>query len=237
MDDVGTEFTKRVEAQFGNTKAFGWWNDECLRPVSLAAKSVLDIGCSDGMRTLYLCLKHRPAAMVAVDSYAGEGSAVEGEKAFHDLVARLGLTTVKILKADVTSLSLPEGSFDAITCLQVAHHIFDRTTSVFTDPDLRRAGMEFFTKIHRLLKPGGCLILEEVSNQSLFRYLKVAKTDIEWRSKRPAAEWIHLLQNAGFSRSTVRYYVPFRVKALKALLGNRACSFFLGSKYFIHAYR
>jgi hypothetical protein len=54
-------------------------------------------------------------------------------------------------------------------------------------------------------------------------------------NKKDALEWIKLLQEARFKNIKIKYYVPYSLR--KKLLNNKIANYFLGSKYFIYAYK
>jgi ubiquinone/menaquinone biosynthesis C-methylase UbiE len=49
------------------------------------------------------------------------------------------------IRSDITSIPLPNASFDAVMCTEVLEHVFDPTTAI--------------TELGRVLKPGGILLL------------------------------------------------------------------------------
>jgi SAM-dependent methyltransferase len=100
----------------------------------LAGKTGLDAGCGKGRYTRFLAPN------------LGRLVALDGSSAVEAAAKNLGkFTTVMVVKADLRTAPVVEGSMDFISCLGVLHHL--------KDP---RAG---FTRLVDLLAPGGTMLL------------------------------------------------------------------------------
>lgn len=228
---------KHLQNRHMDYDSFCWWNDQCLDNMPLEGKNVLDVGCGNGTRSAYIAMKYRPAQLLGIDSYGGQGSATESREMFNDLIGQLGLPNLKSLTADFRQFSPDKQAYDIILCLQVIHHLINSEHSLLEDRKLFDDAIKLFRKLHGLLKAGGCLILEEVSSNSVFKHVPIRYRQINWKTKRPSRQWMYVLNKAGFSTINVKHYVPYKLRKAKALLENSCASFFLGSKYFIYAYK
>ena len=226
-----------IEKKQMDYDSFCWWNDQCLDNIPLEGKNILDVGCGDGTRSAYITTKYRPAELLGIDSYGGQGSATESGEMFNDLIRRLGLSNLKALTADFRQFSPDKQVYDVILCLQVIHHLISSEHSFLQDSKLFNDAVELFRKLHSLLKSGGCLVLEEVSSNSVFKHVPIRYRQINWKTKRPCRQWISVLNKAGFSTINVKRYVPYKLRKARALLENSFANFCLGSKYFIYAYK
>ncbi len=101
---------------------------------ALAGKTGLDAGCGKGRYTRFLA--PHLGALVALDGSNAVLAAAKNLGAFDNVL---------VVKADLRTASLVEGSMDFVTCLGVLHHL--------EDP---RAG---FTRLVDLLTPGGSMLL------------------------------------------------------------------------------
>ena len=117
-------------------------------------KSVLEIGCGSGIDTAEFT---RHGAKVTATDLTKE--AVELTK---NLLEIAGLSA-KVIQADATNLPFEDSSFDCVYSYGVLHHI----------PDMKSA----LTEIHRVLKPGGKLMVMLYHRDSLL----YAYSIIYWR--------------------------------------------------------
>lgn len=140
--------------------------------------SLLDIACGTGAMLLEIAQASPAAQLAGVDLSTGML-----EVARERLDGRAELT-----KADATVLPYGDGSFDVITCNHAFHH--------FPDP------VAALREWHRVLRPGGALIIGENRRPALKRlYWNLRfKTDITFGDVKfySRGELIGLLGRAGF---------------------------------------
>ena len=112
------------------------------------ATQLLDIGCGAGNYTLKMLSKLPDLQCTMVDL-----SRPMLDKAY-ERVSNVTANQLNIIQGDIREVSLLENHFDIILAGAVLHHLRD-------DPD-----WEFvFTKLHRLLKQGGCLMISDLVTQ------------------------------------------------------------------------
>ncbi|MDP2897930.1 MAG: class I SAM-dependent methyltransferase [bacterium] len=97
-------------------------------------KRVLDIGCGEGYGSAMLA--QHAAHVVGTDS---------SEKVVAHATAKYGLSNIEFRCMPAEKHAFPDESFDVVVCLELIEHVHDYA-----------AVME---EMHRLLKPGGILIL------------------------------------------------------------------------------
>ncbi|WP_347049605.1 class I SAM-dependent methyltransferase [Flavobacterium olei] len=112
------------------------------------AKNVLDVGCGAGNYTLKMLSK-----MPNLNASLVDLSLPMLERAF-ERVSQETNGNVEILQGDIREVPLPENHFDIILAGAVLHHLRD-------DEDWETT----FTKLFRLLKPGGCLMISDLITQ------------------------------------------------------------------------
>lgn len=120
-----------------------------------AGQSVLDAGCGRG-EVLLACAE--AGARVAGLDYSEAALRIS-----RDTLAGVG--GAELVQGDVTALPWPDGSFDAVVCGDVIEHLV---------PDDAAAMLR---EIHRVLAPGGRLILHTAPNRLFLR--------VSW----PLARW------------------------------------------------
>jgi tRNA (cmo5U34)-methyltransferase len=112
------------------------------------AKNVLDIGCGAGNYTLMMLSKIPNLNATLVDL-----SQPMLDKAL-ERVSKETNGKVEILHGDIREVALPGEQFDIILAGAVLHHLRD-------DQDWETT----FSKLFRLLKPGGCLMISDLITQ------------------------------------------------------------------------
>ncbi|MBC7913234.1 MAG: class I SAM-dependent methyltransferase [Pyrinomonadaceae bacterium] len=112
------------------------------------AENLLDIGCGAGNYSLMMLSKIPNLNCTLVDL-----SKPMLSKAF-ERVSQTTTKTVEILQGDIREVKLKESHFDIILAGAVLHHLRD-------DQDWEST----FSKLYRLLKPGGCLMISDLITQ------------------------------------------------------------------------
>jgi SAM-dependent methyltransferase len=149
-----------------------------LAPAS--GERILDLGCGVGHLLTWLSA-HAPARYEGLD--LSLGSLGRARAAGRDVIA-----------GDAEALPLRDGSYDAVVCNGAAHHL----------PDLAAALRE----IHRVLRPGGRLLLFEpvdsplagAVRQTLFRRSRYeSPADLAHKADFSEAAVVAALREAGFS--------------------------------------
>ncbi|MFH7012946.1 class I SAM-dependent methyltransferase [Flavobacterium sp. FlaQc-52] len=112
------------------------------------AKNILDIGCGAGNYTLMMLSKIPNLNATLVDL-----SQPMLDKAL-ERVSKETSGKVEILHGDIREVALAEEQFDIILAGAVLHHLRD-------DQDWETT----FSKLFRLLKPGGCLMISDLITQ------------------------------------------------------------------------
>jgi SAM-dependent methyltransferase len=145
--DLGARRRVRLETYGEDIGQNGWltaeeWRTAAGRLALGPGAKVLDVACGSGGPALELA-RRTGATVVGVD-VNGHAIATAGE-----LAQRGGLgARVRFEEADASKpLPFPNGSFDAVVCIDAVNHLPDRR-AVLSD-------------WHRLLRPGGSLLLTD----------------------------------------------------------------------------
>lgn len=106
--------------------------------------NVLEVGCGAGMLAGYLSEKHQ----MRVTGTDVDPEQIETAKRFHKENNRLNFFT-----ADATDLPFKDSEFDLVLSFMVMHHIHNWKKA--------------FEEINRVLRPGGILIIKDLSYSQL----------------------------------------------------------------------
>ncbi|MBI2891935.1 MAG: class I SAM-dependent methyltransferase [Deltaproteobacteria bacterium] len=109
--------------------------------VDLTGKRLLDAGCGSGFSTELLARRLRPGRLVGFDLMPEQ---IER--------ARARCPEAELRVGDISAIAEPDGAFDAVFVFGILHHV----------PEWREALRE----IHRVLAPGGVLLVEELHGRT-----------------------------------------------------------------------
>jgi tRNA (cmo5U34)-methyltransferase len=121
---------------------------EAARRIMPDAQNLLDIGCGAGNYTLMMLSKIKNLNCTLVDL-----SKPMLDKAFERVSAQTG-NKVEIIQGDIRKIDMEETHYDIILAGAVLHHLRD-------DADWEAV----FSKIFRILKPNGCLMISDLITQ------------------------------------------------------------------------
>jgi len=121
---------------------------EASKRIAPNAANLLDIGCGAGNYSLMMLSKLPNLSCTLVDL-----SKPMLDKAL-ERVSQKTNKKVEILQGDIREVSLKENHFDIILAGAVLHHLRD-------DNDWETT----FSKLYKLLKPGGCLMISDLITQ------------------------------------------------------------------------
>jgi cyclopropane fatty-acyl-phospholipid synthase-like methyltransferase len=118
--------------------------DYCLSHLrDLDDKRLLDIGCGNGIQTLYIGEKYRPLYLYGVDLNRMHVDFARQEK------QRRGLSQIDFGVDNAQSLaSVADSSFDAAICIESSHHYPNKC--------------EFLSQLKRVLRPGGQFVIADL---------------------------------------------------------------------------
>jgi tRNA (cmo5U34)-methyltransferase len=121
---------------------------EAAKRIIPSAENLLDIGCGAGNYSLMMLSKLPNLNCTLVDL-----SGPMLDKAFERVSKATG-KVVEIIQGDIREVTLKEDHFDIILAGAVLHHLRD-------DHDWETT----FSKLYRVLKPGGCLMISDLITQ------------------------------------------------------------------------
>lgn len=145
---------------------------------------ILDLGSGFGLFSLYFATTQPGRRILGVE-LNGRRVAEATRSA-----QRLGRTNVEYQNANVLEWE-DYGSFDAIYMLDVVHHLPEASVA------------HFFERIEKLLKPGGMLVVKDVSDRPRLKMLFTLALDRLMVGREPIKYWspprlAQLLQGLGF---------------------------------------
>jgi ubiquinone/menaquinone biosynthesis C-methylase UbiE len=133
--------------------------DYCMKQLpQVEGKSVLEIGCGNGVQSIYILQKFAPLFVKGIDLNAANIEIAKRE------AERLGLKDIDFGVGDAQNLmEVPDASFDFVVNIESAFHYPDKPA--------------FLREVRRVLKPGGHFLIADIlkrprKNQRLRRSWK-----------------------------------------------------------------
>jgi len=205
-----------------------YYVDNYLFPQDIRDRRILDVGGGDGSLSLYIHIV-RGSKVDVLDEYAGHGGASSNlEKLLHRL-ERLGILDIQVIQSDVRKVVIPSVSYDCIYTRNCVHHIFGRKIS--RDSDVTTTMALFYD----WLVPGGSLVIGEVGWMLVWRLIpplcRRLFPEMEYGRKSSYRRWRLCAEMAGFVFADVKWYVPYRLRWYRNLLGNELVNTFLTGAY------
>ena len=161
------------------TKAQENLTDYCISLLEpLENKEVVEIGCGNGVQSIYISQKYNPARVTGIDLNEANIKIAESEK------ERVKAEKVSFYVDDAQQLKhIPSDSVDVVLNIESAFHYPDKTA--------------FLKEVHRILKPGGQFLIAD-----LLTSRKKKKTMIKfWKNSMSQYFWDHTQYHEEFTRS------------------------------------
>ena len=109
----------------------------------LTNKRVLEVGCGNGVQSMYVLTNHNPGHVTGMDLNP-DNVALAGR-----IAKRRGLSNITFLASDAQDMQgIPDASFDAVLNVESAFHYPDKPS--------------FLSEVFRVLKPGGRFVMADI---------------------------------------------------------------------------
>ena len=214
-----------------------------MGPVDVAGRRVLEIGAGDGV---FSCLLSAAGA-ASVTSLEPELDG-HSDGAFETLdrhIRRAGLQNVSLAKRTFQDFDAPDAAFDVIVSIASVNHLDEPMCERLThDEQARAVYRDLFRKLHRLLAPGGHVVLADCGRHNLFSWTSRAiglrnplVPTIEWHKHQQPSFWAKLLVEAGFAKPRWRWLFAKSVPHAGRLVDNAVMSYLTGSTFALWAQR
>ena len=153
--------------------------DYCINQLPpVEGRTVLEIGCGNGVQSIYILQKFAPSYVKGVDLNDANIAIARGE------AERLGLKEIDFEVGDAQNLSeIPDGSFDFVVNIESAFHYPDKPA--------------FLREVRRVLKPGGHFLIADI----LKRPRKSQRLRRSWKKNMHLNHWTEEAYNESLSRT------------------------------------
>jgi ubiquinone/menaquinone biosynthesis C-methylase UbiE len=117
--------------------------DYCIsRVLPVTNQTMLDVGCGNGIQSMYICSTYGPEKMIGIDLNEENIAIANTEK------KQRSLNRISFYIANAQDINcVPDSSIDVVINIESAVHYIDK--------------MKFLDEIHRVLKPGGRFVIAD----------------------------------------------------------------------------
>jgi len=210
----------------GTLRKFLYHAEEQFSGIDLCGKSVLEIGCGNGLISLWLALLKNTGKIVAIDEYEGIGEDRNNYNNFKKIIKENSLG-IDLMKVDFWKNNFKPDSFDIVVANNALHHMIRTEKYIFNDTETRNQWVDLFSVIRRILKRDGILVLREVSRFNLWRFLPLRFRYMDWEIHPTKKEFAYVIRKAGFKNVDLRNVVNYKLRYLSNVLQNNPLYSFL----------
>jgi SAM-dependent methyltransferase len=209
--------------------------DHLFSGVQLAGARVLDIGCGTGFLSFYAACQGAKQVVCLEPESAGSTAGVQQQ--FESTSRALGVSErVLFFPTTFQEFEWTGDGFDVVLLHNSINHLNEECCIHLLDrPEARKTYAELFQKLAMLCKPGGTLIVCDVSPRNFFAAMRVTNPSarsIEWHKHQTPEIWSRLLAEQGFSDPGVRWTSPSKLGHLgQVIFGNRLGAYFFSSHF------
>lgn len=149
---------------------------------------ILDAGCGQGKAFHALVERFHPERLIGVDVDEGGLDAADREAQRHDIKAEL-------LECNLAAMDLADASVDMVFCHQTLHHLARQE--------------ETLAEFHRVLKPGGVLLLAESTQEYICSWVIRLLFRHPMHVQKTAEGYLELIRQAGFAFEARNVSYPY----------------------------
>lgn len=165
--------------------------DDLMRVAATALPqggTVLDVGCGQGLALGLLAKQFAPSKLIGLEADP-HGLALANAR------MRAEHVDAQLFHGDAQALPLSSNSVDIVFCHQTLHHLVHQDDAL--------------SEFHRVLKPGGYLLLAESTRAYIYSWLIRALFRHPMEVQRTADEYLAMLRSHGFEFSDRNISLPY----------------------------
>lgn len=202
------------------------------------ARNTLYVGIGHGLDALLALTDGEVEKAVGVDPFIAEhGNDEDDYETLKRLIAELGLSGRFLLyKEVIQDYQPPKGdTADLIVINDVLHHIFE-TAEPLRQSTLYPHAVALFGRLQEIASPDTRLVIGDVSRHGLrplLGRLGLLHPWIDYSTKQNWREWDAAARQAGWERTGISNYTPYRARRLALLFQGPVARYTLCNKYFL----
>ncbi len=197
-------------------------------------KNMLDVGGGSGLLSFYASINGGYSICLEPEL---SGSSSSSLKKFNNLQKNLANVSGKVgYEAKSFQDYESQNKFDIIVMANSVNHLDENATiDLHENKESKEIYKKLFSKVHRLLKQNGILIITDCNRYNFFHSFGLKSPfmpTIEWQKHQSPHTWSKLLNEVGFKFQSLNWSSPNGLgRIAKILLSNPLCAFFLLSHF------
>jgi len=183
---------------FENTDSFLHEMEVMFMKLNYTNKTVLDIGCGNGLMSIYLSLKYPDVKIDAIDENKGRGAKRDILLSLDEIIIRFKLENINVIDVNYWD---HDKKYDLIVARHSLHHIphlIEPNNDILIIEDNCRQYIKLFNKLFNNLNRGGELIFSDVVRNNIFTWmpqrLAFKFRNVRWGTKPTFKEWIRFIR-------------------------------------------
>jgi len=215
--------------------------DRTFQGIHFNGARVLDVGSGRGLMTLHAAMKGASKVVSMEPELEGSTDGVfEMQK---ERANRLGLDNIEFLAEDFNHWQNPGERFDVILCMACINHLHEvEHHALYHKPTYERFS-EIARQFRQLLNPNGTVVFTDAARYGLFWMLnnigirrpwQRRKSSINWRIHQNPSVWKKIFLENGFSRGSIIYPLPYRLRHFGPFVANPIANFCLKASFAVH---
>ena len=232
------------EDKHANEAAFFHSFDYMFQDIEFEGKRVLDIGSGKGLFSIYvaLCGAMEVISMEPeMDGACNNACFIQSER-----IDRLGLKNIRLVAEDFHLWNGGKKTIDILLSFASINHLYESPYHALYHPETKAKYLDIAKKMKELLNGEGVAVITDTARYGLFFWLKNlgidrpwtpgVRTSINWRIHQNPTVWRTIFEEAGFSKTTIKYPLPYRLRRYGRLVANSAVNFMLEGKFICYFY-
>jgi len=211
--------------------------DFLFKNINFKGKSVLDVGGGKGLLSFYAAVKGANKVVCLEPECDGSSSGMNKE--FNEIKYTLSSD----LPVELKPVTLQEyietaedNAFDIVVMHNSINHLNEEACiHLLNDEKSYKTYIDIFSKVYKIMKEGGQLIITDCSSKNFFKDIGVKNfivPTIEWQKHQEPRQWISLLEKTGFKNPRLEWKSPNSFGQMgRALMGNSIVSYLTSSHF------
>lgn len=209
---------------------------QLFNDIDLNNKNFLDIGGGDGVFSFFAA--YAGAKTVVCLEPELDGSKEHTHNRFNTLYKFSDYKNVSLVNDTIQDYDPCNLKFDVILMNSSINHIDEeKCINLHKCNESKNSYINIFKKIYEMSNDNAILLISDCSKYNFFSLINAKNPftpSIEWHKHQTPELWSELLKSSGFLNNRISWCSFNSLKLPgKIILGNKCCSYFLGSRFII----
>lgn len=234
---LSAQFDAALAELHPNPESLRYYANQLFKKCDLENRTLLEVGGGAGFLSFYAA---ELGAHVTCLEPIADGSRSDMAEVAKQLTEKLPALNIVFCDDSVERFTETNGErYDILLMNNVVNHIAEDQCRVLHEKPLCPVYDSFFRLLHRLIKPGGQLILADCARDNMLGSVGIKNPfcpTIDWTVHQNPSVWTFYLERNGFRKREIIWDAPTRFgKCGQVFLGNRLASWLTRSHFILYA--